>query len=199
MVATKDKAYTMAQLRAHKGTLYIRNNTGFLWTLHEGQGAARVDLELRPARQPGSITYLPAAGLDAPGVARNFASGKVTVSPDLEDEMIALMGEGTSATQKVLDQYQVEVQESPNRRAIDAKEQMGDLLSRIDRKRITPQAEQGVNSTVEEFTNPAPITAADGRVFDPKTSEVVIDPREAAESTEVKSVTITRSRKAEEN
>ena len=196
MTATKTDTYTMAQLRAHEGSLFIRNNTGFLWTLHEKVGDGhRVDLELKPVTQPDSITHLPAEALNAPGIARNLAKGAITVSPDLEDEMVALMGDGATTSKNLLDQFQISVEESPQARAIDVKDQMNDNLSRVERKRITPQGQQAAQSAVDEFISPKPFKVQDGRLFDPATNSFVAEaPAEAtptAEDTGIKSVTVT--------
>lgn len=188
------KSYTMAQLRQSKKSLFVRNNTGLLWTLHEKVGnGQKIDIELRPAGQKDSIVYLPPQALDAPGIARNFATGKITVSPDLEEEMIELMQGGAEASKKLLSQFQVELQESPHARAIDVKGKVQDRLDQVLRKRaITPQGQQG-GSMVDEFINPSPIQADDGTVRSAITGEVIKAAAPADESSfDIKSVTITR-------
>lgn len=171
---TKAKTYSMAQLRQSKRSLYVRNNTPLMWTLHEKVGnGQKIDIELRPAGQKDSITYLPPTALDAPGIARNFAMGKITVSPDLEEEMIELMAGGAAASQKLLSQFQVELQESPHARAIDVKGKVQERLDQVVRKRaVTPQGQQG-GSIVDEFINPSPIKADDGTLRDAMTGEVI--------------------------
>ncbi len=207
--AATPKKYTMAELRASKKSLFIRNNTGFLWTLHEkvGNGQA-IDLELRPAGQPDSILYLSPAALDAPGIARNmvpkpnYPEGKITVSPDLEEEMIELMGVGAATSDKLLEQFHVDLVESANARAIDVKDQMSEILDRVDRKRVTPQGEQNAQSTVDEFISPAPYAVADGRVFNPATGEFSDSKAEVPEteaSFDIKSIQITRPKTLPEN
>lgn len=195
MTVTKTKSYTMAELRASKKGLYIKNNTGFLWTLHEGSRSSdsRIDIELQPAGQPNSITYLPPKALDAPGVARHLALRKITVSPDLEDEMVELMSNGAQGSKKLLEQFQITVEESPQRRAIDVRDKMDELMERVERKRITPQGQQSVTSSsmVDEFINPAPIRSEEGKMFDPRTSEFAPENAPVVESTEIKSVTLT--------
>jgi hypothetical protein len=184
---TKTKTYTMAQLRAHKGSLFIKNNSGFLWTLHEKD----VNLELKPATQPDSITYLPVEALDAPGVARNIAKGIITVSPDLEEEMLALINKDKTS-ETLLSQFQISVEESPQARAIDVSDQLNDNMARIERKRITPQGQQSpTGSVVDDFINPRPFRAEDGRMFDPSTNSFTT---ETTEDTSIKSVTVTAPR-----
>lgn len=175
MATTTEKTYSMAQLRATKKSLFVRNNTGLPWTLHEKVGnGQRIDLELRPAGQPGSIVFLPKEGLDAPGVARNFSHGKITVSPDLEGDMVALESGGATVRQKMLDQFQIGIQESTKERAIDGREQVGDLLENIRRRRaVTAQGTQGEQAVVDEFINPSPIPVDGGGYMNPRTGELV--------------------------
>lgn len=172
---TTEKTYTMAQLRATKKSLFVRNNTGLLWTLHEKVGdGRRIDLELKPNGQPGSISFLAREGLDAPGVSRNVASGKITVSPDLEEDMVVLETGGVGVRQTMLDKFQIGVEESPKERAIDGKDQMDGLLSTIRRKRaVTSQGAVGEQATVDEFINPSPIPIDGGGYMDPRTGELV--------------------------
>jgi hypothetical protein len=174
-VSTTEKTYSMAQLRATKKSLFVRNNTGLPWTLHEKVGnGQRIDLELRPAGQQGSVVFLPKEGLDAPGVSRNMYSGKISVSPDLEDDMVSLEAGGVGARQKLLDQFQVGVEESAQDRAIDGKGQMDDLLATIRRKRaVTSQGAVGEQAIVDEFINPSPIPIDGGGYMNPRTGELV--------------------------
>jgi hypothetical protein len=205
-IETKGKTYTMAQLRQSKRSLFVRNNTGLLWTLHEKVGnGQKIDIELRPSGQAESITYLPPTALDAPGIARNIALGKITVSPDLEDEMIELMSGGAASSKKLLDQFQVELQESPHARAIDVKGKVQDRLDQAIRKRaVTPQGQQGVTgSLVDEFINPSPIKADDGTLRDGMTGEVMT-PVADVEATEdvsqmLSKVVLTQSQRVRES
>lgn len=188
---TEVKQPSLTQLRASKKSLYIKNNTGFLWTLHENVGTGRIDLELRPAGQRDSITYLPPSALDAPGVVRNLALGKISISPDFEDELVELAQGHADHTKNVLDQFHVELQESANARAIDVRDKMQDVLSRSDRKRITPAGQQQNQSVINEFINPSPIHVEDGTVRDAMTGEL-IKPAED-DGTGIRSVTLTPS------
>jgi hypothetical protein len=173
VTSTDTKHYTMAQLRASKKSLFIRNNTELLWTLHEKvANGVKIDIELKPVGQPDSIVWLNPAALDAPGIARNFASGKITVSPDLEEEMIELMGNGVGTRQKLLDQFQIGVEESPNRRAIDGKDKMDGILDRIQRRRVTGQGQQGEQNIIDEFTTPS-LIPVDGGYLNPANGEFV--------------------------
>ena len=172
MTSTETKQLSLTQLRACKKSLYIKNNTGFLWTLHEMVGTGRVDLELRPAGQRDSITYLPPSALDAPGVVRNLALGKISIGPEFEDEMVELAQGHANHTQQVLDTFHVELQESANARAIDVRSKMQDVLSRSERKRIVPAGQQQNQSVIDEFINPSPIHVADGTVRDAMTGEI---------------------------
>jgi hypothetical protein len=195
----------MAELRKTKRSLFVRNNTPFLWTLHEGAGASRVDIELKPSGQRGSICFLPPQGLDAPGISRNLSSSKITVSPDLEDEMIELDRTGAEGAKKVLEQFQVELQQSPHARAINVKDSVQDRLDQAIRKRsVTPQARQSVTgSMVDEFINPSPIKAEDGTVRNAMTGEVITPSAEVADENLVSNmlgkVALTQSRSVEEN
>jgi hypothetical protein len=169
------KTWSMSELRAHQGSLFIRNNTPLLWTLHENVGnGQRIDIELKGNGQPGSICYLPPSALDAPGVARNFYAGKVTVSPDLEPEMLELAGAKISMDKKVLAEFQVELTESPHARAIDSREQYDAAMEQLNRRRaVTTQGAQGSKSTIDEFINPSPLKADDGRLISAITGEVI--------------------------
>lgn len=183
-MSTTEKTYSMAQLRTTKKSLFVRNNTGLLWTLHEKVGdGRRIDLELKPNGQPGSITFLAREGLDAPGISRNVASGKITVSPDLEEDMVVLETGGVGARQRLLDQFQVGVEESAQDRAIDGSGQMDDLLATIRRKRaVTAQGAVGEQATVDEFINPSPIPIDGGGYMDPRTGEIVREDATAADN-----------------
>jgi hypothetical protein len=206
VISTEAKTYTMAQLRASKRSLFIKNNTPFLLTLHEKVGNdQKIDIELRPSGQSESITYLPPTALDAPGIARNIALGKITVSPDLEDEMIELMSGGAASSKKLLEQFQVELQESPHARAIDVKDKVQGRLDQAIRKRaVTPQGQQGVTgSLVDEFINPSPIKADDGTLRDGMTGEVMTPVTEAEATDDVSQmlskVVLTQSQRVRES
>lgn len=191
VTSTEVKQLSLSQLRASKKSLYIKNNTGFLWTLHEAVGVGRIDLELRPAGQRDSITYLPPSALDAPGVVRNLALGKVSIGPEFEDEMVELAQGHANHSKNVLDQFHVELQESPNARAIDVRSKMQDVLSRSDRKRITPAGQQQNQSVINEFINPSPIHVEDGTVRDAMTGE--IKQQGDDDGSGIRSITLTQS------
>lgn len=173
--AEPTKSWSMSELRAHEGSLFIRNNTPLPWTLHENVGnGQRIDIELKASGQPKSICYLPKSALDAPGVARNLYSGKVTVSPELEAEMLVLEGNKQTQDKALLNQFQVELTESPNARAIDSREQYDAALEQLNRRRaVTTQGAQGTKSTIDEFINPSPLKADDGRLISAMTGEVI--------------------------
>jgi hypothetical protein len=190
---TETKTYTMAQLRASKKSLYIQNNTEFLWKL------SALGIQLKPFGQPGSIAHLSAAGLDHTDVLRNFAAGKITISPDLEQNLFDLeTGDKTSARQNFLDQYKVEVQESAQDKGIDVKGKTEGYLETVNRKRVTPQG-QALGGSVDEFINPSPVLIGESMV-NPATGEVITAAAPEAD-TGIKSVTITRAQslKAEVN
>lgn len=199
---SETKSWTMEELRTTERSLYIRNNTALPWHLHEKIGATRIDIELSPAGQRNSISYLPKYALEAPGIPRNYAHGKVTVSPELEDEMMELEGLAKNARQGLLDLYDVKVEASPQSRAINVQERVDEAMANTQRHRgIVPQGLQSTagKTVVEEFNNPSPIKSADGTVIDPKTGQVISQPsapssrQEALNaSTDIKSVTITR-------
>jgi hypothetical protein len=181
----------MSELRATDRSLFVRNDTPLMWTLHDKTAIGRVDIELKP----GEITYLRPSDLDAPGIARNKALGKITVSPDLEDEMVEKMSGGASASKRLLDQYQINVEQSAGARAIDVKERFTELERNGRPGGIVPQAGQRT-STVDEFNSPQPFKTDDGRWFDPQTATFIDRPGTAgpapAEDTGIASVTITR-------
>lgn len=196
MTLTDDapKTYTMAQLRSSKKSLYIQNNTEFLWKL------SALGIQLKPFGQPGSIAHLSAAGLDHTDVLRNFAAGKITISPDLEQELFDLEEHGVrdSVKQTFLDQYKVEVQESAADKGIDVKDKTAGYLETVNRKRVTPQG-QALGGSVDEFINPSPVLIGESLV-NPATGEVIKAVAPEAD-TGIKSVTITRAQsvKAEVN
>jgi hypothetical protein len=186
-----EKNLSMADLRKCKRSLYVRNNSPLFWTLHETVGGGKIDLELRP----GQITYLPPFALDAPGIARNISLGKITVSPDLEEDMMALMSGGSSVRQKILDQYQIKVEESPQSRAIDVKDRFAEIERNGRGRGIVPQGMQGKGGTVDEFNSPSPFKTEDGKWFDPVTAQFIERPTGAAPALDengIGSVTITR-------
>ena len=205
---SETKTWTMEELRQTDRSLYIRNNTPLPWHLHERIGQTRIDIELSPAGQRNSISYLPKYALEAPGVPRNYHNGKVTVSPDLEGEMMELEGVAKNTRQGLMDLYDVKFEESPQSRAINVQDRVDEVRTQGNRRGITPQALQaaGGKTIVDEFNNPSPIRSADGTVIDPKTGEVISQPaaqrgRQEAltSSTDIKTVTITRpARVAEE-
>jgi len=196
-----EKTYTMAQLRASKKSLFIRNNTGLPWTLHEKAGnGQKVDIELKASGGPDSIAYLPPAALDLPGVARNYAAGKVTISPDLEDEMMGLMAPEQSVVGNVLTEIKAKlvVEDAPQSRAIDAKEQTQGLIDRSVKKRV---AQSQFRNDIDEFTNPSPVKIGD-KVMDVMTGEIT-EARSEEESVSIsdiiKSVTVTSPSRSKEN
>jgi hypothetical protein len=190
--AATAKTYSMSDLRNSKKTLFIKNLTPFLWTLHEGD----VDIELKPVGAPDSIAYLPKEALDKAGVARNIAKGTIVVSPDLEDEMTELIQGRNTASQNLLNQFQIQVEDSPNARAIDAKDRMDSILAGSERKRVTAQGEQTTGSVLDDFINPKPFKTEDGRMYDPRTAEFIDEPlaeQLGDQDFGIKSVTVTRS------
>lgn len=162
-----DTKYSMAQLRATKKSLFIRNNGEFLWKL------SKLGLELRPFGQRGSIAHLTQEALDNADVLRNLAHGNVTISPDLEQEMFDLETgrDKTTVKDSMLSELKAEVITSSNRRALDVKDQTDGYLDTINRKRVNPQG-QTLGSSVEEFINPVPIRRGEVLV-DPKTGTVI--------------------------
>lgn len=167
------KHYTMTELRDSERPLYIKNLTGLLWTLHESSNGARVDIELTPAGRDKSISFLPKDALDHPAISRNIAKGKIAVSPEFEDEMIGLATGVRSPMSNLLDEYKVSLQQSPTDRAIDSRAKLDELMANVERKRVTPQGQQSVGggSVLDDFINPKPFKAEDGRTFDPRTGE----------------------------
>lgn len=199
-MTTAAPTLSMAELRECKRSLYVRNDSPLFWTLHETVGGGKLDLELRP----GQISYLPPWGLDAAGIARNVSLGKITVSPDLEQEMMDRMAGGSSVRQKVLDQYQIRVEESPHARAIDVKDRVSDVIAESQGRvrGIVPQGLQG-KSTVDEFNSPQPFKTAEGQWFDPITAKFIDQPTGTpaapVDDTGIASVTITRPARLQED
>jgi hypothetical protein len=198
--ATPEKTdWSMAELRECKRSLYVRNDSPLFWTLHETVGGGRLDLELKP----GQISYLPPWGLDAAGIARNKSAGKITVSPDLEEEMMAKMAGSSSVRDKVLSKYQIQVQEGPQARAMDVNAKVRDVIAESQgrTKGIVPQGMQRA-STVDEFNSPQPFKTDDGRWFDPQTAQFIERPDSAPaapiDDTGIASVTITRPARLQE-
>lgn len=193
-----EKTYSMAELRKTKRSLFVRNDSGMLFTLHDKLGSGgKIDLELGARGTKTSICYLPAAALDVPGIARNIALGKITVSPELEDEMLGLMSGGASASKGLLDQFQIKVEESAQARAINVQDKVSAVATQ-GRPGVTPQGQQGRNgqSTLDDFNNPQPFKTADNRWFDPVKAKFISAPGGDAPAAQVehdiKSVTITR-------
>ena len=118
--------------------------------------------------------------------------------------MLDLTRSGNSASQNLLSQFQIQVQESPNARAIDATGQMDAILSATKRERITPQGQQSVTggSVLDDFINPKPFKTEDGRTFDPRSGEFLTTTEEAQLGDQdfgIKSVTVTRPTALKEN
>jgi hypothetical protein len=200
--ATPSKTYSMAELRKTKRSLFVRNDDAMMFTLHDKMGnGGKIDLELGPAGSKSSICFLPPDALDVPGIARNIALGKITVSPDLEEDMIALMSGGASASRGLLDQFQIKVEESPQARAIDVRKRTEDLVAASRAGGVVPQAMQG-KTTVDEFNNPSPFKVEDGRWFDPVKAEFITSPGGDAPAAQVehdiKSITVTRPQRLPE-
>lgn len=196
--STEDsKRYTMTELRDSGKPLYVKNLTPLLWTLHEGSGPNRIDIELKPAGSPDSITYLSPAALELPSISRNIAKGKISVSPDFEEEMIELATGTKSARTNLLDEFKVTIVPSAQDKAIDGQDKLDELMANVDRKRVTVQGQQSVTggSVLDDFINPKPFKAEDGRTFDPRTGEFLPE-ADAAQLGEqdfnIKSVTVTR-------
>jgi hypothetical protein len=189
----------MAELRESGKSLYIRNNTNLPWTLHEKAGnGQKVDIELKGAGREDSIAYLPPIALDLPGVARNFALGKVTISPDLEDEMLDLIAPKVSTIGNVLDEIKAKltVEEAPQSRAIDGKTMMQSFIDgphkQVRQSRIT--------NDIDEFTNPSPVKIGD-KTVNVMTGEVLdVEEEPTTIADIIKSISVTRpTRLPEEN
>jgi hypothetical protein len=191
----------LAQLRASKKGLFIRNNTQFLWTLREKLNGQELDIELRPSGQPGSIAFLPAAALESSSIVRNFTDGKVTISPDLEEELVTLgSNPSINHNQNILDdlKLKLKVEDAPAKRDIDAKDITEGLINKSTRREVR---QSRFGNDIDEFTNPSPVAIGD-KVVDVMTGEIVESkPEESVNLSDIiKSVTVTRSsRVVEEN
>lgn len=189
-MTTTETKYSLAQLRATKKSLYIRNNGEFLWKL------SALGFELKPKGQPGSIAYLPVTALDHTDVLRNIGSGAVTVSPDLEDELVELQAAPKKSAREQVqlgflkDVKSIEVQDSPADRSIDAKEKAEGLLDRATQKRV---GQSRFTNDLSEFTRPSPVTLGD-KVVDPMSGEI-LNALPTDIDTGIKSVTIERKQK----
>lgn len=181
--------YTMAQLRATKKSLFIRNDTEFPWRLSE------LALELKPRGQRGSIAFLPAAALDNTNVLRNVSSNKVSISPDYEQEMLDLESvERPSVRQNFLDELKAEVVESHKDRAINAKDKTDSLLDAATRKRV---GQSRFTNDLAEFTRPSPVQLGD-KIVDPMSGEILNALSDEVD-TGIKSVVIERKQSVKEN
>lgn len=140
---SEPKTWTIDELRKCDQALFIRNNTDLPWHLHDRVNGNRIDIELKPHGADGSVSYLPPVALDLPGITRNFYHGKVSIGPELESEMLELMGGRTNHVKSLLDQYETKVEISPQSRAIDVNAQVEAAQANMDRARgIQPQAMQ---------------------------------------------------------
>jgi len=204
--ATEDsKHYTMTELRESGKPLYVKNLTPLLWTLHEGSSGNRVDIELKPVGSPDSITFLSPSALELPSISRNIAKGKIAVSPDFEDEMIELATGTKSAKHNLLDEFNVTLVPSAQDKAIDGQDKLNELMANVERKRVVAQGQQSATggSVLDDFINPKPFKAEDGRTFDPRTGEF-LEASDAAQLGDpddfnIKSVTITSPAALKEN
>ena len=115
--ATTEKTWTIADLKKQKAgtTLYIKNVTPLMWTLHETVNGKSIDLELQGN---GGIAVLPEGALDSPNIIRNHLKRKIVISPDLENEMSDQMIDDGLASQKRLADYMAPLTESPNKKAL---------------------------------------------------------------------------------
>ena len=116
--ATKNKDWTIADLRKQTGTLYIKNASPLMWTLHETVNGKRIDIELQGS---GGIAVLPEGALDSPNIIRNHLKKKIVISPDLENELSDQMIDEGLAGQKRLADYQAPLTENASHKAIEEK------------------------------------------------------------------------------
>lgn len=142
-VSEPTKTRTIDDLRKCGQSLFIRNNTALPWHLHDRVNGNRIDIELKPNGRDGSICYLPSNALELGGVTRNFHHGKISIGPELEAEMLELMGGQSSHVASLLDQYDTRVEASPQSRAIDVNSQVEGYQENMDRAvGIRTQAQQ---------------------------------------------------------
>lgn len=145
---SEPKTWTINELRTCGQSLFIRNNTDLPWHLHDRVNGNRIDIELKANGRDGSVCYLPQAALELDGITRNFVSGRISIGPELEAEMLELMGGRTNHVKSLLDQYDTQVEISPQSRAIDVNAQVEAAQANMDRARgIQPQAMQQLTAS----------------------------------------------------
>lgn len=113
--ATAKKEYSIAELRKESGTLYVKNLSPLMWTLHETVNGKRVDIELQGS---GGVAVLPEGALESANIVRNVLKRKIAIRPDLEGEMSDQMIDQGLAGQKKLAEYMAPLTESATNKAI---------------------------------------------------------------------------------
>lgn len=112
--STKEKKLTLAELRKHDGTLYIKNNTPHQMSFHQRIGEGTVDFELSPVGTPDSAAHLPKLALEMRGLQKLWLRGSITVSTDesMEDQITLMMGQSIAATDEQMANLRGEVVEA---------------------------------------------------------------------------------------
>ena len=111
---TKEKKLTLAELRKHDGTLYIKNNTPHVMSFHQRIGEGSVDFDLSPVGTPDSVAHLPKLALEMRGLQKLWLRGSIVVSTDetMEDQITLLMGQSIQATDEQMANLRGEVTEA---------------------------------------------------------------------------------------
>lgn len=112
--STKEKKLTLAELRKHDGTLYIKNNTPHQMSFHQRIGEGTVDFELSPVGTPDSAAHLPKLALEMRGLQKLWLKGSITVSTDesMEDQITLMMGQSIKASEEQMANLRGEVAEA---------------------------------------------------------------------------------------
>lgn len=113
--ATKNKDWSIADLKKQTGTLYIKNVSPLMWTLHETVNGKRIDIELQGG---GGIAVLPEGALESANIIRNHLKKKIVISPDLADELADRMIDEGLAGQQKLAEYMAPLTENASHKAI---------------------------------------------------------------------------------
>lgn len=109
---------SLSDMRKFEGTLFIRNNTNCTVTFNE----QKEQFILGHKGSDSAIQVMPRRLLDMPGFQRMLMRGKVTVSPDLEEEATAGVMRATAEADRNLTAMHEAMQESPQNRDLVERE-----------------------------------------------------------------------------
>lgn len=116
---------SLAEIRRYEGTLFIRNNTRATLTFNEEKRSLVL--------HPREIQVLPDYAVSLPGFAPMLSSGKITVSPDLEDEAAAVSDRYEAQRQSELEKLHAALEEPAQNR---------DMVVSLDNKGEAPKSDK---------------------------------------------------------